>query len=453
MAVADKKHPTDSRRMKFYGREKEIERLTGIERKSHNIAQFTIVTGRRRIGKTQLLLKAYENINMLYFFVARKSERELCEGFASEIETKLGIPVPGKFDRFAEIFDYLMRLSSNSDITLVIDEFQEFYRVNPSVFSDMQRIWDLRKNDARMNLLVCGSINSLMNKIFRDKKEPLFGRQTSQMTVGAFSTTQMKTILADYNAAFTNEDLLSLYSITGGVPRYVELLLDGGAVGKDDFIKAVCEPQSLFAYEGKAMLIEEFGKDYSIYFSIMTAVATGLNSRSEIEEKVGRQVGGYLTKLEEDYGLITRRLPLFAKSSGKVLRYVMTDNFLIFWFRFFFKYSYMLEIGANDKLRQLVERDYEQFSGFALERYFRERIIEEGLCTQIGGWWEHSGDNEIDIIAIDEIEKIATFYEVKRNPTKISIATLQDKTSVFLKATKKLRGYKLYYKGLSMDEM
>lgn len=63
--------------MKFFDREKEIKLLKDIELASHNTAQFTVLTGRRRIGKTSLVLKAYEEMHILYFFVSRKVEKDL----------------------------------------------------------------------------------------------------------------------------------------------------------------------------------------------------------------------------------------------------------------------------------------------------------------------------------------------------------------------------------------
>ena len=157
--------------MKFFDREEEIRILREIREKAQTNAQFTVLTGRRRIGKTSLVWRAYEDAPMLYFFVARKVESDLCESFQAEIEEKLGIPMMGKVVRFAEIFEYLMKLSEKKPITLFLDEFQDFFRINKSVYSDMQRIWDMYHTTARMNLIVCGSIYSMMTKIFMmDKK-------------------------------------------------------------------------------------------------------------------------------------------------------------------------------------------------------------------------------------------------------------------------------------------
>ena len=86
--------------------------------------------------------------------------------------------------------------------------------------------------------------------------------------------------------------------------------------------------------------------------------------------------------LEDTYGLITKHKPLFATTNSNI-RYRLDDNFLIFWFRFIFKYNYMLEIDAFDALRQIIQRDYETFSGKMLESYFKEKLAEEQQFTQI----------------------------------------------------------------------
>lgn len=181
--------------MRFFDRTEEIAFLRKIREMAKNNAQFTVVTGRRRIGKTSLVWKAYEDEPILYFFVARKAEGDLCEDYRLEIENKLGVPTMGRAEHFTDVFEYLMKLSAERPITLFIDEFQEFFRVNKSVFSDMQRIWDLYSPKSRINLIVCGSIYSMMTKIFKDKKEPLYNRQSRFMTVRPFTPTVLKDIL------------------------------------------------------------------------------------------------------------------------------------------------------------------------------------------------------------------------------------------------------------------
>jgi len=439
--------------MKFFDRSEEIASLHEIREIAKNNAQFTVVTGRRRIGKTSLVWKAYEDEPILYFFVARKAESDLCEDYQLEIENKLGIPTIGRAEHFTDIFEFIMKLSIDRPITLFIDEFQEFFRVNKSVYSDMQRIWDIYSNKAHINLIVCGSIYSMMTKIFKDKKEPLYNRQTRFMTVRPFTPSVLKEILTEYNSDHTAEDLLALYSFTGGVAKYVQLLVDAGATTKEKMLNQIVKADSIFLGEGKAILIEEFGKDYGVYFSILSAIARGKTSRSEIESVVGREIGGYLTKLENEYEVIAKKQPLFEKSSTKNVRYTIEDNFFIFWFRFIYKYSYMLEIDNYESMKAIINRDYETFSGLMLERYFRRVLIERQAYTRIGGWWDRKGENEIDIVAENELNNEATFFEVKRKAANIDIEVLKQKAAAFLRATGEFKGYDISYKALSMEDM
>lgn len=439
--------------MRFFDRTKEIAALQEIKAMSEHSAQFTVVTGRRRIGKTSLIWKAYENETFLYFFVARKAEAELCESYQLEIEQKLGIQTLGRVDSFAQLFEFILKLSVERPVTLFIDEFQEFFRVNKSIYSDMQRIWDMHQNTAHVNLIVCGFIYSMMTKIFKDKKEPLYNRQTRFMNIRAFAPSVLKEILAEYNPRYTAEDLLALYSFTGGVAKYVQLLIDAGATTKELMLHQIVKADSVFLTEGKAILIEEFGKDYGIYFSILSAIARGKTSRSEIENNIGKEIGGYLTKLEADYEIITKKQPLFAKSSTKNVRYSISDNFFTFWFRFIYKYNYILEIEGYDKVIKIIERDYETYTGLMLERYFKQVLIAEQEYTRIGGWWDRKGENEIDMIAENELDDKAVFFEVKRKAENIDLDVLKAKAQAFLKSTGEFKDYDIAYKGLSMADM
>ena len=439
--------------MKFYNREQEIAFLQETRETAKKVARFTVVTGRRRIGKTTLVREAYKDKPFVYFFVARKEESELCAAYLEEVRAKLGIPTLGSSRHFSDIFRFLMELSVTQSFTLVIDEFQDFFRVNKSVFSEMQDIWDKYEKTSRMNLVVCGSIYSLMQKIFKDKKEPLYGRNTGELKVKPFRPSVLKQIMADAKPDYSKEDLLAMFTFTGGVPKYVNQLVDVGGLDKDAMIRYIVSANSTFLNEGKNNLIEEFGKDYGTYFSILSCIARGKNTRNEIEDVIGKEVGGYLTNLENDYELIAKRQPLFEKSGNKNVRYELGDVFYSFWFRFVFKYSYIIEIENYAKLQEIVMRDYNTFSGLMLERYFHRVAMESGEFTRIGRWWDRKGENEIDMIAEDELTDSAIFYEIKRQKDDINLGALKQKVDVFLQATHQFKGYGITYKGLSMQEM
>lgn len=439
--------------MKFYNREDELKMLKQIELLSHEEAQMTVVVGRRRIGKTQLLLKATEEKPTLYFFMTRKAESLLCQDFIEEAQNKLNLPI-GSYTSIGKLFQHLMLLSKEHPFNLILDEFQELDRINSSTFGEIQKIWDLHKRDSRMNLLISGSIYSLMHKIFESNKEPLFSRAGKIIRLRPFKVSVLKQILSDFYPDYTADDLLALYTFTGGVAWYVELFMKYKAFTRSKMIKLITEENSLFLSEGKNILIEEFGKDYTIYFSILECIARGLTTRGDIETALnGVELGGYLSRLEKDFSVISQRRPIFARPSSKQVKYTIEDNFLSFWFRFIYKYQSYIEAGSFEYLRRIVERDYPTFSGLMLERYFKEKYRESGEYTSIGGFWDRKGENEIDIIAVNEFERMVEIVEVKRNADRIDWGVLKQKGNYFLSNSQELKGYAVVYKGVSLDDV
>ena len=439
--------------MKFYDRENEMHLLHEIESATHEGSRMTVLVGRRRIGKTKLLIRASEGKPAVYFFVSRKSESILCSQFVEEAERELGMPI-GAYHRLADLLEHLMRLSQSMPFILIIDEFQELLNIDASIIGDIQRVWDLNKDRSRINLLLSGSVYSMMHRIFEDNKEPLFSRASNIIHIHAFRTDVLKEILRDHNAHYTNEDLLALYSFTGGVAWYVELLMDARAFTYKKMVDAIFRENSLFINEGKNLLIEEFGKDYSVYFSILECIARGVNTRGEITAAVGlNEIGGYLSKLENSYSIIRQMRPIFSKASSKTVRYYIADNFLTFWFRFFHKYMGYIESGSIELLKQTFLRDYPTFSGTMLERYFRQKASESGRYTHIGNFWDRKGGHEINLILANELDKTVKVGEVKRQAKNISPTLLQDKADYFLTLHPQLQSYRMELFQLDLQDM
>lgn len=434
--------------MKFYNREKELQNLKDIQISSLESSKMTVIVGRRRIGKTKLIKEAYPE--KVYLFVSKKNETLLCAEFVDIIEATLEVKVFGEFKSFKNLFEYLINLSITTPFTLVIDEFQEFLQINNSVYSDMQNIWDEYKDKSKMNLVLSGSIYSLMKKIFEDKKEPLFGRANNKIHLKSFTVDTLKNILEENYPIYENKDLLSFYIFTGGVAKYVEIFVEKKAFSFEQQLDIIFDDFSLFLEEGKNLLIEEFGKEYTTYFSILSLIASSKTARTEIESVLGKNIGGYLEKLENDYTLIRKVKPIFAKDGSRTVKYEIIDNYFNFWFRFIYKYKSAIEIENYEFVKDIVKRDFSVYSGKFLEKYFRDKIKLEKQYSKIGTYWEKANLNEIDIIAINELDKKALICEVKINPRKIDIDILKNKA---IKLEKVLKSYNIEYKGLSLIDM
>jgi len=135
------------------------------------------------------------------------------------------------------------------------------------------------------------------------------------------------------------------------------------------------------------------------------------------------------------------------------VRYALNDRFLDFWFRFFYKYQSYVANNALSQLARIIDRDFDTYSGFALERYFEQRLREKGYYTRIGKFWDRKGTNEIDLIAINEIDGIAEVYEIKRDRQRYDEKALKEKTEVLLQNCKELRGMDIRLGVLSMEDI
>lgn len=434
--------------MKFYNREKELQNLKDIEMLSSSSSKMTTIIGRRRIGKTKLIKEAYKN--GVYFFVSKKDETLLCKEFVDILQNSLKIKILGEFKKFNTLFEYIMQLSLNQNFTLVIDEFQEFLSINSTIYSDMQNIWDSYKDNTKLNLVLSGSIYSLMKKIFEDKKEPLFGRANNKIHLKAFDINTLKNILNDYYPSFKNSDLLSFYTLTGGVAKYVEIFVERGAFTLKKQLNLIFDEHSIFLEEGKNLLIEEFGKEYTTYFSILSLISSSKTSRSDIESILERNIGGYLDRLENEYSIIRKIKPIFAKEQSRTVKYEIIDNFFSFWFRFIYKYKSAVEIENFEFIKEIVNRDFSTYSGKFLEKYFIEKLKLEKRFSQIGTYWEKQNQNEIDIVAINSETKELLFAEVKLNSKKIDLEILKEKSQ---KLAQNYKDYKIEYVGYGLENI
>ena len=440
--------------MKFYNRESELaelKRIQGLSFTDHS--RLTVVTGRRRIGKTSLVMKAVKDSPTVYLFVSRKNEASLCAEYVPFISQALGIYVPEEIRTFRSLFQYLMEQARRIPFNLVIDEFQEFYNINESIYSDLQNLWDRYRMESHMNLIVSGSVYSLMQKIFRNSKEPLFGRADNIIKLSPFSTTTLKEILHDYRPGYTPDDLLALYAFTGGTPKYVELFCDNNVLDVEGMISFMVRDNSSFIDEGKYLLIEEFGKNYATYFSILSAISGGINTQPAIEAALGeKSIGGQLKRLIEDYNVIARKRPILAKEGSQAIRYEITDNFLRFWFNYFDRYRSLVEIKNFTGLQKIVREDYPTYSGKCLELYFKQQMAESYQYRDIGSWWElKNGQNEIDIVGLKLEKGQAVAIEVKRQKKNFKPELFKAKVE-HLK-NKVLPKYEIEMGCLSLDDM
>ena len=242
--------------------------------------------------------------------------------------------------------------------------------------------------------------------------------------------------------------------LSGGVAKYVFLLMESGSVTKDKMIDYVTSMTSPFLIDGKDMLVSEMGKDYGVYFSILALISRGMATQREIDSIIQKNTGAYLANLEKKFNVIKAVRPLFSKTESRNARWQITDFYLRFYFRFIYANQSLVELGQLDVLKNVILQGYEPFIGKTLESYFTAKINEERELTNIGGWWARKGESEIDIIALNSLAKTCHVYEVKRQAEKIDLSLLAKKVDAFKSFLKTdVSGFSFQTTGLSMEDM
>ncbi|MCX6581985.1 MAG: ATP-binding protein [Candidatus Aminicenantes bacterium] len=184
--------------MKFYDRINELKRIAEfIDIVGKKGSRALVITGRRRIGKTRFAVEAVKKTDSLYFFTKKKRINEIISEWSDEIKSKFGNVFYGSFGTLEEFLRFLFEFSNKTPLVIIFDEFQNLFFSDSSAFGTFQKIYDLYREKSHALLIFLGSSFSLMNKIFKDSKEPLFGRASDIMTLSNLPLKAQKEILTD----------------------------------------------------------------------------------------------------------------------------------------------------------------------------------------------------------------------------------------------------------------
>ena len=270
-----------------------------------------------------------------------------------------------------------------------------------------------------------------MQKIFEGKKEPLFGESTSRLYIEPFTPLAVSEMLADYRLDAPSH-LPFYYNLFGGIPKYYFLLDRYRLFGKpraEVIRKLYCESDAPLQNEGRELLIEEFGKNYHLYFSILQVISGGETQMARIADGAGINVNSiskYLDELTSYYKVLERRIPVTEhKYEKKVGRYHIKDPALRFWFRYIFTNQSLIEIGDEKDVTAKILDDLPSLMGRSLEELVRSLLIQRNngdiipfKFTRIGSSWTRKSDAEIDIVALNEEKGAILFGECKLNGKK-----------------------------------
>ena len=393
--------------MRFIGRRQEIEAL---EREYRRDSGFVVIYGRRRIGKTTLIKEFIKDKCAFYFLATEEVESQSMRRLAGVIARVEQNPMLERvaFLDWLDLFRLVAEYRPEEKKVLVIDEFPYLVKANQAFPSILQNAWDELLKDKNVMLILCGSLIGMMQRHALSYDSPLYGRRTAQIRLAPLPFPDV------YEAQkLSFEDAVMQYSITGGVPKYLEFFNE-----KDNLfqqVESVILSKNGFLYEEPNFLLKDEVMSAINYFSIMRIMAEGNHKLGKIAGALGIETSGltpYLSTLIE-LGFITRKTPVTEKNPEKSRKglYFISDNFVRFWFRYVYPFKGELELDSTQLVLDEIHKDFVQkFAAFAYGEICKAIFTE--LCRRkavhfqiscIGSYWSNDldSDTEIDVMAVD----------------------------------------------------
>ena len=413
----------------FIGRERELNALERLYQS--NKFEFTVIYGRRRVGKTALINKFIDDKNAIYFMGVESNAKQNLENFSKSImEYVSGTEIDSIFSSFQSALEYVFKLSEKERIILAIDEYPYVARSSKSLASTLQLLIDKYKDKSKLMLILCGSSMSYMEDHVLAYKAPLYGRRTAQMKLVPFDFEET----CRYFKNFSDEDKALIYGVVGGTPQYL-LQIDDNLSVEENIKNTFLNPVS-FLYEEPINLLKQEVREPAIYTAVIAAVATGASRMSEISGKVGEDTNVcsmYLKNLI-NLGIVQKETPYGEKASRKSV-YSIEDNMFRFWYRFVFENNSIIARGAADLVYKRIEPQLSDYMGKVFEEICRQYLWKQllsGNCpaefASLGRWWgnnpKEKRQEEIDIMG-EQDKNTALFAECKWTNEKVDLGVLE----------------------------
>ena len=398
--------------------------LTVLERMFHSeIAEFFVLYGRRRVGKTELLSQFCKDKRSIYFLASQLKEPDHLRQFTETTRHVINDPLLQSlvFDDWESAFIYLAQQAQDERLVLVLDEFQYLCEDNAALPSLIQRFWDLHGKNSKLFLILCGSQVSFMEREVLAERSPLYGRRTGQLQLMPLSYRDSGYFFSGYSF----KEKLITYGILGGIPAYLNQFAlrssnDPQRTFEQHIKNELLTPQGYLFDEVNFLLRTEL-REPRTYSSLLHAIAGGATRLNEISQRVGldaTNVNKYLSVLRE-LRLVKRETPVTDRAPQKSKKglYKIADNYVKFWFRFVLPNRSLIESGNADLVyEEIIAPNLPHYMGEIFEDICRQYISlywTEKLKVapkQVGAHWARS--IEIDVLT-ENIDESHSFGECK----------------------------------------
>ena len=395
--------------MSFVSREMEQALLDDLYKRDS--AQFLILYGRRRIGKTALVTQWGRDISVpyLYWMATQTSATNQLRNFSQALFQFLNpdtaVTPTFSYPSWDAAFAEVARLSATQRAVVVLDEFTYVMQADPEVPSIIQKVWDHHLKQSQVFLILMGSLAGIIQRAALDYQAPLYGRATARLKLQPLSFGALSGMLP----AFSSEQRVAVYTITGGVPAYIELFDDNLNI-LQNLQQRIVTPTNVMLADAVFLLHEQLDEPRN-YVAVLEAIAAGFHQLTEIATMSGidrSNITKYLAVLRE-LGYVERLVPATERRPEKSRhgRYVITDAYLRFYYRFLAPHRSAIEQG---RIKQATSLLYDHLLDFIGTHTFEELCREwvgisaemellSFLPERIGTYW--SKQAQVDVVAIN----------------------------------------------------
>lgn len=398
-------------------------------------AEFFVLYGRRRVGKTELLGHFCQGKPHIFFVADQVPEQTLRASFSAAINDVLFGPgqVNAVYNTWDDLFNALARQAQNQRLIVVIDEFPYLVAAHPPLGSILQRLWDQTLRHSQIMLILNGSYIGMMEETVLSYQAPLYGRRTAQYLLEPLDFLDTQAFFPSYSPA----DKLRAYSVYGGTPAYLHTIRPEQNL-ETNILETILERGSPLYDEVRFVLQQELREPRN-YFAVLQAISAGNTRQNEIKQASGLDnITPYLETLQQLH-LIERTVPVTESQPHKSRRgmYRLKDQYLRFWFRFVLPNRSQLERGAKEGVfNTLIAQELDHFAAPVFEQACQQYFWRAGLGgelpfvpQQIGGWWQ--ANQEVDLVLLGETQLMLVECKWSKNPVGSDILeNLEAKTAL-----------------------
>ncbi|MDR1292439.1 MAG: AAA family ATPase [Clostridiales Family XIII bacterium] len=422
-------------------------------------AQFIVVYGRRRVGKTFLVRETFgDSFTFFYSGVANVGAKRQLREFGKTLRAH-GHSAEKEFEDWFDAFDGLRALlkgSKDAKRVVFIDEMPWMDSKRSGFVPAFEHFWNgWAAGQKNLTLIVCGSAASWITKKIFHNRGGLYNRTTLQIHLTPFSLAECKELLDADGIRMNLHDLIEIYMIFGGIPYYLKMI--DGRYGLPKNVDHLCFADSAPLRAEFEAVFQSLFRTPEKHMEVVKAAAEkkkGL-TRKEIKARVGFPDGGNLTRILkelEESGFVRAYLPFGKKKQGML--YQLSDPFTLFsltWMQY-------PGGGADDFWSGFMKSGaYNAWGGYAFEQLCLAHIPQIKRALGISGVlvkaaaWRGSGatgdgaqvdlvlDREDNVIDLCEMKYASDEYAVDK---KTDLA-LRNRAGIFSRATKTRKAVRL----------